>query len=173
MDSNGGLSGTQPSQIPAKISSPHLQTPKILSSSAPAPPQQASQTTAPIVHNGHHGVHGLPVSHAPQHHAHYLPSQRSTVPSTQQNADNVANIQPSPTARQGPFRPVGGFPSPNSRPTEVDAAKVQSSTAVFKAFLTSGNPSIVRRVVRDYWEHCLVGTDYHISFVASTPFLRS
>ena len=64
-------------------------------------------------------------------------------------------------------RPVYKF----SSPTDGNAAGGLQNSAEYAALANlvgNTSPEIVRQVVRDQWEKCVLGSEYHISFLVST-----
>lgn len=59
-----------------------------------------------------------------------------------------------------------GFPSPSQDYATVNSKFVDDCTRMNFAIQQS-IPEAVRRIVRDHWEKCLLGSEFHQAFVVS------
>ncbi|CAP71528.1 uncharacterized protein PODANS_6_1140 [Podospora anserina S mat+] len=74
-----------------------------------------------------------------------------------------------PPARRTSHMPAqtsGGFPSPTLDHASANPKFVDDCTRMTYAIQQS-LPEAVRRIVRDHWEKCLLGTEFHQAFIVS------
>ncbi|KAK3985123.1 hypothetical protein QBC44DRAFT_335686 [Cladorrhinum sp. PSN332] len=67
-------------------------------------------------------------------------------------------------ASQPPPPPSQGFPSPSQEYARVNPKFVDDCTRMTYAIQQS-LPQAVRRIVRDHWEKCLLGSEFHQAFI--------
>ncbi|KAK3352940.1 hypothetical protein B0T25DRAFT_543176 [Lasiosphaeria hispida] len=68
---------------------------------------------------------------------------------------------------QGPASPHTGFASPTQDYARLNSKFVDDCTRMTFAVQQS-MPESVRRIVRDNWEKCLLGSEFHQAFIVST-----
>lgn len=97
---------------------------------------------------------------------HAVPSH--TLPSHPQQV-NISNSNPSPVQRAGSL-PVGSVSTPGSAAGSTPRDwKPDSRYQGLQAQVDSADPAVLRQVLRDNWDKCFVGSEYHTSFVVSPP----
>ncbi|KAL7925112.1 hypothetical protein ACQKWADRAFT_285075 [Trichoderma austrokoningii] len=103
-------------------------------------------------------------------HSHYSKPQQDGISPNQ----TMASIAPMPPINYGIAMPYqrgqenqNGPPHRSSVPPKPNQAQGKSSayTALLELVRTT-DPSVVRQVVRENWQKCLTGSDYHSAFVA-------
>lgn len=116
---------------------------------APLPQHQASTPRPPSASSLPNGVPpNLPAGdpQAPQRH----PSQDlPNVP--RQSATPVSQVRSDTPSAPVPLK---------------DQAGTQQYTAIAN-LIKSAEPSVLRQAIRDHWEQCFLGSDYHLAFVVS------
>ncbi|KAL2189910.1 hypothetical protein L209DRAFT_740587 [Thermothelomyces heterothallicus CBS 203.75] len=153
---------------------PHHHQPPRLPPPPPPPPSSAPVTpstpSAP-----------LHPSHAPQFHSyhHHQPQpQPQPQPQAQQRSHSLHDVNRAiiskpvimdpPTARkqaQPQYRaPAMAFPSPTQDYAILNPKFLDDCTRI-KFAIQQSVPEAVRRVVRDHWEKCLLGSEFHQAFI--------
>jgi hypothetical protein len=115
----------------------------------------------------------------PQLHSHHQPQPqpqpvlRSQAPQAHQRASLSKPIIMDPPASRKPAgqtpqqqRGAMGFPSPTQDHATINPKFVDDCTRMNFAIQQS-LPEAVRRIVRDHWEKCLLGSEFHQAFVVS------
>ncbi|KAK0672766.1 hypothetical protein QBC41DRAFT_313345 [Cercophora samala] len=142
----------------------------------PPPPQSQPQhwhrwsaLSHPTAHHPptiHHAQQQPQQHHQPQPHhypQHTLPSQ----PPLSRRSMSDRPVIMDPPARKTSHVPAqnsGGFPSPMLDHASVNPKFVDDCTRMTYAIQQS-LPEAVRRIVRDHWEKCLLGTEFHQAFI--------
>ncbi|EAA28264.2 hypothetical protein GE21DRAFT_6088 [Neurospora crassa] len=130
----------------------------------------------PPAHPQHHYQHSYPVG-APQHHPPPPPSQQQHHPYEYQYPSRNDGLISRPIIMDPPrSRPVSqlpppaepisssGFPSPATTHAHLNKKFADDCTRLTYAIQQS-TPEAVRRVVRDNWEKCMLGTEFHQAFI--------
>ncbi|KAK0392575.1 hypothetical protein NLU13_2070 [Sarocladium strictum] len=101
-----------------------------------------------------------------------LPSEpRSVASNTEHRASlppsqSPAMSQPPSMADRGPT-PGSGTQPPKAN-GEIKAVLSTDEYLELSSVITKSKPEVVRQVVRDYWQRCLTGSDFHIGFILNT-----
>jgi hypothetical protein len=137
------------------------------------PHQEPAPVTTPLT-----PLPPLHQSHVPPHHPQHQPQPqpqpvlRSQAPQAHQRASLSKPIIMDPPASrkpsQAPQQQHGamGFPSPTQDHAAINSKFVDDCTRMNFAIQQS-LPEAVRRIVRDHWEKCLLGSEFHQAFVVS------
>jgi len=167
-----------PQPAPAPPSSTPQSYPPAYPQSHPYPPQHTHLSTTP-------SAPPLPAIHhqppqQPYHYQHPPPSQPHTPlppsspprgpitkpiimdPPSVRKAQQVQQAQ----AQQSPQPQAVGFPSPSLDHARINPKFIDDCTRLTYAVQQS-LPEAVRRIVRDHWEKCLIGSDFHQAFIVS------
>jgi hypothetical protein len=84
---------------------------------------------------------------------------------------SASREEPPPANIQGDSRP-GRFSSPSARHREAIPMYVED-VARLDFSLKQARPEVTREAVRNNWDKCLVGTDYHLAFAVSVSTFPS
>ncbi|KAK4126624.1 hypothetical protein N657DRAFT_662782 [Parathielavia appendiculata] len=135
------------------------------------PPPEVAHVT-PVTHAT--PLPSLQQPHVPQFHSHPQPQPQSVLLSQVPQAHLRASlskpiIMDPPSSRksgqaQQHQRGAVGFPSPTQDHATINSKFVDDCTRMNYAIQQS-LPEAVRRVVRDHWEKCLLGSEFHQAFV--------
>ena len=155
-------------------------------SAAPAPgrDQGPPQTQGP--RPGHSNIPGLTMSQPPPPSSAPLPSHPGFPPPVK-HAPVGSSSGSIPSASQPrPFQQGVSNPSPALRSTSVPPGERKNSGSSLHSreigdhagdpqyqavcdFLRSADPSILRQALRDNWDQCFLGSEYHSAFLVSLP----
>jgi hypothetical protein len=148
-----------PGVVSPGIGAPHLQgaKPSPTGQNTPVPlPQQISTPHAPSVsypvNGGHFNPPANPTQGLQRHPSQELP--------------NMPRQSATPTGQARSHPPSTAVPAPASPAPLQDQAGTQQYRDIANV-IKSADPSILRQALRDNWERCFVGSDYHIAFVVS------
>ena len=117
----------------------------------------------------------------PRHHPPPPPSQQQNHPQESQYTSRNDGLITKPIIMDPPrSRPVSqpppaadplpGFPSPVTTHAHLNKKFADDCTRLTYAIQQS-TPDAVRRVFRDNWEKCMLGTEFHQAFIVSPPAL--
>jgi hypothetical protein len=156
--------------------SPQLASPQ----QQPWPSQNGQRSiSSPPVHQGPHvntTVAHPPNSASPQPAlngtAMSSPAMSAPPPPANMAAPLSNSASPQLTSAQQPRLGAAQAPSPALEPGAV--TKGHAHTMQYQELaqlLTSADPQLLRQVIRDHRNICLIGSDYHTAFIASYPTL--
>jgi len=72
--------------------------------------------------------------------------------------------EPTPPAPKAP-----GFKSPKTSDASLEASPAYKELS---DVIKRTAPEVVRQVVRDSWDKCLLGSEYHLAFLVSVGWLK-
>jgi len=153
----GAAQAHGPAGAPAAAAAASLPPPSRGAAAPQAQPQPSAQTTT-----HHHALQPQRVAHVPP-----AVSQAPQPVSSQPQQQHGAAARPAVAANPPGGPSFVGFPSPTidhakSKPRFQDDVKRVSYN------IQESLPESVRRAIRDNWEKCLLGSDFHQAFVVSS-----
>lgn len=162
---NGSVISTSPSPATA-TDSPAAN----ITSNIPAAPITAPTVSSPVTNLNIRTVNGVN-PHSPTTATTSVPSPVPSANVARPPQSTPAKIRiVDPAAGPGggtpsqPLRPATGFPSPGREKVHTNTKFIDDRTRITFGIQQS-LPEAVRRSVRDNWEKCLLGSDFHQAFV--------
>ncbi|KAL2758899.1 hypothetical protein ACRALDRAFT_1055609 [Sodiomyces alcalophilus JCM 7366] len=157
-----------------------------------APTQAPTQVPPQVPPQAHPQAPPQAPTHAPTQAAPQVPtgtanpaqrfsSTQSPGPSTQPLPANTGQASKFPRSAQPPTLPVAqNQQRPSSHPREFNphptgqaptpgvlTPKFHDEVEVLSRHIRKASPQAVRRVIRDHWQKCLLGSDYHLAFITN------